>query len=200
MVRVGISVEGVTEERFVKKVLAPYLAEKSIFVTPISIGGGVNLDKIRSELKKIAACYDFVTTFYDFYGFQGKSENETKNSLEQKILEHTHTSIQTRLIPYIQMYEFEGLLFSSPEAMEMSLIEDGVETWANNILASFNNNPEAINNSPITAPSKRLQKDTSYRKTTHGPDIAELAGITKIRSECSGFDSWLTRLEGLCTT
>lgn len=52
MVRVGISVEGVTEERFVKMVLAPYLAHKQIFVTAISIGGDVKLDRIKAELKK----------------------------------------------------------------------------------------------------------------------------------------------------
>lgn len=71
MVRIGISVEGTTEERFIKQVLAPYLAAKLIFVVPISMGGDVKLDRVKNELKCMAASFDYVTTFYDFYGFKG---------------------------------------------------------------------------------------------------------------------------------
>jgi hypothetical protein len=34
------------------------------------------------------------------------------------------------LIPYVQMYEFEGLLFSSPSAIASVLQNDGLESWA----------------------------------------------------------------------
>ena len=37
MVRVAISVEGATEERFSELVLKPYLEQKNIFITPINI-------------------------------------------------------------------------------------------------------------------------------------------------------------------
>ncbi|MFT5260631.1 MAG: hypothetical protein ACI810_002386 [Gammaproteobacteria bacterium] len=52
MVRIGISVEGPTEERFVKAVLAPYLLGKGIYITPISMGGDVSVDRAKGELKK----------------------------------------------------------------------------------------------------------------------------------------------------
>lgn len=199
MVRVGISVEGVTEEKFVKTVLAPYLLEMGIYITPINMGGAVKLNKIRSELKNIASSFDFVTTFYDFYGFHSKDldDGETKASLEAKITHHSHPSIQPKLIPYVQMYEFEGLLFSGPDEMQNQLAEDGVSDWANGILTMFKNSPENINNSPHTAPSKRLEANTCYRKTTHGPNIAKEIGIDKIRKQCSGFNNWLCRLEEL---
>jgi hypothetical protein len=45
MVRVGISVEGATEERFIKISLTPHLAKKDIFVTPVSMGGNVSIDR-----------------------------------------------------------------------------------------------------------------------------------------------------------
>ena len=122
MVRIGISVEGVTEERFVKMVLAPYLHTKQVFITPISIGGRVNVDRARSDLKKIAYDFDYVTTLYDYFGFQRKDECETKESLERKLMDAVHANIRPKLIPYIQMYEFEGILFSSPESMEISLL------------------------------------------------------------------------------
>jgi len=197
MVRIGISVEGPTEEIFVKKVLAPYLLVRQIVITPISMGGGVNVDKARGELKKIANSFDYVTTLYDFYGFSRKEDGETKASLEQRILDAAHEGVQDKLIPYVQMYEFEGLLFSSPEAISNVLMDEQLNQWAVEILAEFDNNPELINNSVETAPSKRLERDTGYRKTTHGPNIAKQIGIDKIREMCPGFNDWVTRLEGL---
>lgn len=201
MVRVGISVEGTTEERFVRMVLAPYLEQKQIYITPISMGGDVKLGRVKSELKKIANSFDYVTTFYDFYGFKGKLDSDTKASLEQKMHSHAHASIQAKLIPYVQMYEFEGLLFSCPTAMGSVLthldFQATVEVWAQGILAQFESNPEKINDSPQTAPSKRLEGNTNYRKTTHGPNIAKQIGIKKLRDTCTGFNQWLTQLEQL---
>lgn len=201
MVRVGVSVEGTTEERFVEMVLSPYLAQKNIYVTPISMNGDVKLDRVKSELKKIGNSFDYVTTFYDFYGFKGKLAADTKASLEQKMLEHAHPSIQAKLIPYVQMYEFEGLLFSYPAAMHNALNQPGAElnvgVWASDILDQFENDPEKINDSPHTAPSKRLESSTSYRKTTHGPNIAKEIGIAKLRDSCAGFNEWLNSLERL---
>lgn len=201
MVRVGISVEGTTEERFVQMVLSPYLAQKQVYITPISMGGDVKLDRVKSELKKIANSFDYVTTFYDFYGFKGKLDSDTKASLEQKMHDHAHASIQAKLIPYVQLYEFEGLLFSCPTAMGSVLthldFKATVEVWAQGILAQFESNPEKINDSPQTAPSKRLESNTNYRKTTHGPNIAKQIGIKKLRDTCTGFNQWLTQLEQL---
>lgn len=197
MVRVGISVEGPTEERFVKAVLAPYLETKQVFITPISIGGDVNVDRVKNELKNMAFSFDYVSTLYDFYGFKKKLDGENKSGLEQRIFNAAPESIKPRLIPYIQMYEFEGLLFSCPEGMERGLNEAGVKEWCQAILDEFENNPEEINNSPETAPSKRLKNDTGYRKTTHGPNIAKEIGIVKIREMCPGFNEWLSKLEAL---
>ena len=197
MVRIGISVEGPTEERFVKIVLEPYLSRKGVFMTAISMGGDVSVDSAKSELKKIANSFDYVTTLYDFYGFKKKTNNEDKTSLEQRLVDSVHDGVRPKFIPYIQMYEFEGVLFSCPEAMERGLNETGVKEWAQGVLDEFGGNPEVINDSVETAPSKRLGKETAYRKTTHGPNIAKEIGVEKIREMCSGFDAWLTKIEDL---
>ena len=195
MVRIGISVEGTTEERFVKVVIAPYFETKGIYVYPISISGNVNVDRIRNELKSISNSFDYVTTFYDYYGFRGKKIDETKESLEEEIKNTVHESVRKKLIPYVQMYEFEGLLFSSPESMARVLNKESVKNWAQRILLEFNNNPEKINDSNQTAPSKRLLGKTGYRKIVHGPDIAKDIGLMKIREMCFGFNTWLKLLE-----
>ncbi|MGV8948978.1 MAG: DUF4276 family protein [Candidatus Paracaedibacter sp.] len=57
------------------------------------------------------------------------------------------------------------------------------------------NNPEAINDSRETAPSKRLEKHTTYRKTTYGPNIAKEIGLSEIRQKCAGFDTWISMIE-----
>jgi hypothetical protein len=94
------------------------------------------------------------------------------------------------------MYEFEGLLFSSPSTIATVLQQDEIRLWAEDILHQFHGNPELINNSSQTAPSKRLAV-TPYRKTTHGPNIAKEIGLDILRGKCKGFGDWLSRLEAL---
>ena len=200
MVRIGISVEGPTEERFIKLVLQPYLLNKGISICPISMSGNVCIDRVKSELKKLANNFDCVTTLYDFYGFKGKAKNENKQSLEERIEQAVHEQVRSKLIPYIQMHEFEGILFSCPRAMAHGLNESDAEQWCKTVLNQSNGDPESINNSVHTAPSKRLEKHTGYRKTTHGPNIAQEIGIEKIREKCAGFDEWLKKIEALIHT
>ncbi|MCQ8118048.1 DUF4276 family protein [Methylomonas rosea] len=197
MVRIGISVEGTTEERFVKSLLAPYLLKKGIYVTPVPLHGNVSIDRIKKELEKLGHSFNYISTFYDFYGFKSKDRDETKTTLESKIQHSVKKELREKLIPYVQMYEFEGLLFSSPEAIATVLQDETLSVWATNILVEFNNNPEAVNDSVETAPSKRFKKSTNYRKTTHGPNISKQIGLVRIRQMCSGFDDWLTKLEKL---
>ena len=205
MVRLAISVEGLTEERFVKELLAPHLQTRNIVTTPIILGktgGDVYLPRVKKELNQIAASFDKVTTLYDFYGFRGKEQGETRASLERKILDNVANRLQGRIIPYVQMYEFEGLLFSSPEAIESHVPGKGLADWAQKVLDQFHGNPEQINDSKTSAPSKRLQEraqsvKTRYIKTVHGPAIAQDIGLGALREKCAGFNGWLNQLEGL---
>lgn len=197
MVRIGISVEGLTEERFVKVVLAPYLLTKGILMTPINKKGNISVDSVKAELQTLVKTFEFVTTLYDFYGFKKKNQNETKESLERRIEEAMHDDVRRKLIPYVQMYEFEALLFSCPDSMARELNEGNVKEWCEGVLSKFNGQPEQINDSPQTAPSKRLEAHTDYRKTTHGPNIAREIGIEKIREKCPDFHKWLATLESL---
>jgi len=199
VVRVAISVEGQTEERFVNKVLVPYFQKKEIYMQPILLSGGgdVYVPRIKKDLNYLARSFDKVTTLYDFYGFRGKDSNENRATLEQKILASVAAPLRDCVIPYVQMYEFEGLLFSSPEAIENNIQQRGLAAWATEILDEFEGDPEKINDSIHTAPSKRLLKKADYIKTVHGPDIAQEIGLNGLRKKCSGFDAWLKKLEEL---
>jgi len=76
MVRLAISVEGQTEEKFVNKLLIPYFQKKGIYIQPILLasGGDVYIPRIKKELNNLAKSFDKVTTLYDFYGFRKKDE------------------------------------------------------------------------------------------------------------------------------
>ena len=204
MVRLAVSVEGQTEERFIKEVIAPHLQDRGIYADPVLLGrsgGDASIPRVTKDLINLLRSFDKVTTFYDFYGFRGKKDKESKESLEQRMLDsvkdYSHDS-HGKLVPYVQMYEFEGLLFSSPEAIEKNIPpHNGLSDWAQQVVKEFHGNPETINDSKDSAPSKRLKKKAQYRKTIHGPLVAREIGLEVLREKCPGFGKWLSTLENL---
>lgn len=201
MVRLAVSVEGQTEERFIKEVIAPHLQDLGVYADPVLLGrsgGDVSIPRVRKDLTNLLRSFDKVTTFYDFYGFKGREKGESKKSLERKILDCVKSSLRGRLIPYVQMYEFEGLLFSSPEAIESNIPPHrGLSDWARGVVNGFDGRPELINDSEHSAPSKRLKSKMEYRKTIHGPLVAKEIGLSALRGKCPNFGEWLSELESL---
>lgn len=105
-----------------------------------------------------------------------------------------------RFYPYLQLHEFEAMIFVSPRDAALTLMEERKEREMSKIKKSFHS-PEEIDENPDTLPSRRLEKIfPAYKKTLHGPLILEKIGLEKIRQECSHFNRWITRLEGLVTT
>ncbi|MFP6562361.1 DUF4276 family protein [Paraburkholderia sp. B3] len=61
-------------------------------------------------------------------------------------------------------------------------------------------NPELLNNSPLTAPSKRLiARWPTYErsKPLYGTLVALQIGLPRMRAKCPRFNDWITKLEGL---
>lgn len=56
-------------------------------------------------------------------------------------------------------------------------------------------NPEDINNSPQTAPSKRLEQIYKYDKTGDGELIFEMVGINSMLEKCPRFKEWIERID-----
>lgn len=213
MIRIAISVEGQTEDEFCKKILCPYFLSKNIVLTPIIVttkrkkcgikhkGGCINLDRVQNEIKKILPTFDYVTTFYDLYGFDGISENTTAEELEASI--KSLFPDNPKLIPYIQKYEFETLLFSSPEYYE-ELLDTRAKNSLEDIVSQFCGEIENINNSKETAPSKRITKifndsNEAYDKVFYGFMICEEIGLSQILDKAPRFRSWIERINSLST-
>jgi predicted transcriptional regulator len=194
MIRLFISVEGKSERMFVEQTLVPHLLNFDVFVELHDMKGNISVDRISEKLNRLIHNYDFITTLYDFYGFKGLESNETKKTLEEKIKESIKSIQRHKIIPYIQMYEFEALLFSDAEIMANNL--NVSQSWIDEIINTCQD-LETINNSKETAPSKRIGKNAKYIKTQHAPEILQEIGLLKIREKCQGFNKWITQLEKL---
>lgn len=220
MKRVYIVCEGPTEEQFVKNILAPHLAASNVFAygpiigTPKHKGGNIGLDRllvsVRNVMKTDRAAY--CTTFFDFYalpsGFPGKTKADKKATVKDKYAEVNialSKAVQDDLgdetarffIPYVQMYEFEALLFSEPTKFAEAIGKTNITEKLLSILGEFPS-PEDINDSVQTAPSKRIKKlIPGYEKPIDGLKAAKAIGLAKIRAECRLFDGWLAQLENL---
>lgn len=212
-------VEGKTEEIFIKDILQPYLANKNIFITPIIVskpgqkGGDVKFARVKNDIERHLKQRPntYLTLFVDFYGIKsdwpgiqeaeevsgptGKADVINKATIE-KVVEHFgEQNAERRFIPYIAMYEFEALLFSSPSVLARKLQIEESE-----IVSIINEcgEPENIDNSPVTAPSKRLESlSHRFKKTTTGIAILKETGLTVIREKCPIFDGWVTTLESI---
>ena len=104
-----------------------------------------------------------------------------------------------RFIPYVQMYEFEALLFSDPTKMAQGMDRPNLTNSFADIAQGFAT-PEAINNSPQTAPSKRIERLVpGYEKPLMGALAAIEIGLVKMREQCHLFNGWLNQIEALAT-
>jgi len=215
-------VEGPTEQIFMREVLAPYLATKNIFITPIIItkpgqkGGDVKFSRAKNDIEKhLKQRLDtYLTLFVDYYGIEkdwpGISLDEQERSTfsvaqkAKRVNEATFKEVcelfgdynpDKRFISFIAMYEFEALLFSDSQILASRLNVAKAEIDA---ILNECGEPENINDSPQTAPSKRLELlSDRFKKTTTGIGIAKEIGLSKIRGQCPIFDEWLTKIENL---
>ena len=206
MIRLAILVEGQTEEEFVKSVLADHLRPIRVEAIPILLGGDINVDRLTKHMAGLYYSFDVVTSLVDFYGFRDKEDVRAGITVEE-LEDHLNRRIQARvgkywdqrkMVPYVQRYEFEGLLFSDVNAFQAATYasEESV-TQLSKVRSQFST-PEDINDDPNTAPSKRIANAMpSYRKRLDGPPIAREIGLDVIREECPRFQEWVRRLESL---
>jgi Domain of unknown function (DUF4276) len=218
--RVVVIVEGQTEEAFVNGVLAAVFWPDGILLTPILLGvpghkgGRPSYARVRRDvllhLKQDRAAY--CSTMLDFYGlgpgFPGTPVPASMPAIDKaarienamradfcELVPHLRPDI--RFLPYIQLHEYEALLFSDPRLFAQAVRQPHLATAFQRVRDSFPT-PEDIDDHPITAPSKRvLDAFGSYRKVLDGTTAARSVGIEAMRRECPHFRDWLARLQAL---
>lgn len=213
-------VEGQTEQTFVQEVLAPWLASRGVFLSAARVGkpghkgGNPYLAAKRDIIRFLKQRQDtFVTCLFDFYGMKSDwpgredassaSHDNKPLTIEKEIRLDIEAEFRGRLppgrfIPYVQMHEFESLLFSYPAGLAHALGKRERVTAFVAIRNSFET-PEHINDDPNTAPSKRISKifkasKVSYRKPFHGSIAAKQTTIETMYAECPHFRSWIDSL------
>lgn len=220
MTRVSIVVEGQSEESFINDVLAPAFWAQEIYLTAILLGvpghkGGrpvyARLCKdVLLHLKQDRSA--FCSTMLDFYGlgsdFPGKPIPERLDNIGK--VKHLEDAVKAdvcnrvpelrpdiRFVPYFQLHEFEGLMFSDPNQFAYGINQAQLGSHFQAIREGFAT-PEDINDGPDTAPSKRVIAEyPRYRKVLHGTAGGKAVGLEAMRRECPHFRAWLERLEHL---
>ncbi|MFP5222384.1 MAG: DUF4276 family protein [Acidobacteriota bacterium] len=229
-------VEGQTEQAVCNQLIYPHLLKFGFDLSARLIGkrGGtksfsVLVDDVKRSLQSNAGCY--VTTLFDYYALtstwpdvraikqrqgSGIYPAVLAGTIEQSIASHIIGTISADIlwpghfIPYIQLHELEALLFSGPKEMAVTFGDLSFEARFQAILTSCGS-CEEINDSPATAPSKRIESIyPGYKKgksdRAHAPIILQNIGLDRIRAACPRFDAWLKILEALsplpqaCTT
>ena len=217
MKRLVFIVEGETEESFVNTILRPYFLRCGLF-NPVQCfkikhtqGGMHKYSYVRNDVLNTIYEHDvIVTTMFDLYAlphsFPGYEESQTiENHLKRVVfleakmkedLELNENRQFNNYIPYIQLHEFEALVFSSANGFE-ALFEDNEMNYKGirDVIETFPN-PEDINDSPETAPSKRMQKlIKGYNKVAYGISLIEYTGIDIILGKCPHFRNWIENLK-----
>ncbi len=227
LIRVNVVAEGKTEMKFAKELLNQFFDGKPIIdargvlssrnnKTNYEYRGGMTTYErakkdILTWLKEDPSAY--VTTMFDFYGlphdFPGYEDAihcpthlESVEHLELKMKEDIDAglagSVPDRFIPYIQLHEFEALLYT-----DLSLLEaDYLNTKDIDAIRKLREEttgipPEDINNGVETAPSKRLLKAINYKKGATPVAWLEKITIDKITSCCPHFSAWIEKLKKL---
>ena len=102
---------------------------------------------------------------------------------------------QERFIPYVMMHEFEALLFSDCYGFGRGIGRPKLVSKFQEIRDGFDH-PEEIDDSPETAPSKRVSEVfPEYQKPLMGTLAVLEIGLEPIRAACPHFGSWLDLLE-----
>jgi hypothetical protein len=217
MKKLIIICEGQTEQSFCKKILKEHLNQFDIDIEyPLishSDGGIVKWIHLKTQIESTLTINPeyYVTTFIDYYGMEYHHDfpdwnitlsqpvkSDRMDTLEAGMLNDITESMKPKFIPFVQLHEFEALVFSDYDKFEDYYEPREANFNALNIICNDNPNPETINDSPLTAPSKRLSNNIRrYDKIDHGVDICELIGLVTMRTKSPRFNKWIDNLENI---
>jgi len=214
-------VEGRTEQIFVRDHLAAYLGARGVYMTAQQQGGVGSWKSVRGDI--LDTLWEWhgkcvCTTMFDYYAMptdwpgrtaaskmpQAQKGRHVEQALLDDLAAHAGADFRRELfIPYVQVHEFEAILFAGVTTMATALAEvcrrsaDDLNSAFQTILDE-SGQAEAINDSYDTCPSRRITGLVrAYNKTVHGPIIAGRIGLDTIRAACPHFGQWLGRLEAL---
>ena len=223
MARLLVHVEGQTEESFVNEGLRIHLVSKGYHSVEARIVGNSRQRQQRGGIRRwpyvrkeiinhlVRDRECIATTMVDYYGlpqsWPGTERSTNLRSADEKglcvedavkddvVTEMGNRFNSDRFVPFVVMHEFEGLLFSDCAAFSRGIYRPDLESRLQEIRNGFPT-PEEINDSLLTAPSKRVKALLpGYEKPLLGLLAVFEIGLLRIRAECPHFNSWISQLE-----
>ena len=217
MRRLVVICEGPTEQEFCNDLLRGYFRQKDVWLDAPTIkhshGGIVAWDTLKRQivghLHEGDCVVSMLVDYYrikDSYGFPGWRESkgvanpyDKMRFLFRQMLHDLDGKFRARFVPYIQLHEFEGLLFSDISVFARNFTDGELNFRLLKEAVACSGSPEEINNGPATAPSERLKRAVKgYDKVVYGACLAAEIGLEAIRERCVLFREWLERLETAC--
>ena len=219
-IHLNFIVEGQTEETFVNQQLKPHLEKRSISAKVRCVqtsrkrnitycGGLARYPKVRDDISRWMdderGSNVYFTTMFDLFGlpkdFPGYRDAMAMTNPQQRATALEDAMCQDigddRLLPYIQVHEFEALVLADPQELLIQYCEDEVGVRRLEEMAKadeFAASPELINSKE--APSKRIKQEIpTYKKRVAGPIVTARIGLPKLRNKCPHFHAWINRLE-----
>lgn len=216
--------EGQTEQGFVEEVLKPYLIEngvtavKTVLVTTNkkknARGGAVSYAHAEYDLNVMLSSnidneYErhIFTTMFDLYAlpdsFPGYQDAHAIVERYERVaafeLAWSDAVGSQRFIPYIQLHEFESLVFCGLDYLKLMYKECDKNIDKLKSVLEEVGNPELVNDKPDSAPSKRIIKAIegdkktryNYDKPKSGKYVTKMVGIEQLRAQCRHFNEWI---------
>jgi len=213
--RLHVLVEGQTEETVLRDVLQPHLegvgwsVSRSLVKTkrpasgPMHKGGVTNWAQADREIRLLLrdSSITVLTTLFDYYAFpvEGPGMGTRPPGDPYGRVRHVENALAAeigdgRFRPNLVLHELEAWVFAAPDQLG-ELLGNALATRVRQD-ARAAGGPELVNDSPLTAPSKRLLSYCEeYVKTQDGPLAISALGVEALREQCPHFDAWLRDLE-----
>ena len=194
-------------------------------------GGYKTFDVFVSQIRKFALTFPdaYISTCFDYYGLDrgwrwphvheikhGENSNAVNavtkaGKIEKALTDEVYKEIHSGIVRpecfyfYVQLHEFEALLFSDTDILGNMLkprvAGNDLQKTFREIKEEAEGDCERINDSLETAPSKRIENLARYKKgksdQSHAPRILPAIGLPAVRRACRRFNGWVTQLEKL---
>ena len=188
----------------VEKVIGPHLSRRGFAVSVSKLGGVSKWARMASDIRKLLRNpdLDVLTTIIDYYGLPsstpGMSDRPSASGFDRVL--HVERAVaddigDRRFVPHLVLHELEAWVFAAGK--ELGRLR-GKPALTRSLLREVDRagGAEFINDSPQTAPSKRLLRlCPDYNKTSEGPAAIEALGLDALRCACAHLDAWLSALD-----
>lgn len=215
--QVAVLVEGQTESAFVTEILGRWMMAANVFVTPVIVktsrladgtsfkGGGSDWKHYDKDLRNLLTSthYRWVSILVDFYAYPRNGPaaaccggvHQPRQCAEIRARAMADAIANPRFVPHVVLHEFETWVFAAAIGASHVLGDAGVAQALRNEAQSVADDVEMLNDSPQTAPSKRVLRCwPDYGKATDGIEVIREAGLDAVVDRCPGLKGWVQGL------